>query len=291
MDPNDVEGVWAAHATDPAARTGCTAFVFPGGAACGVHVPGSATGTRELGVLAPGHLARRVHGLVLSGGSAFGLATADGVMAALAEAGVGIEVLGHVVPIVPAAILFDLTVATRRPTAEDGRRAAEAALARPTRLEEGAFGAGTGATVAKATGRPEPGGLGVSGAQVGPWRVSAVVACNAVGSVRNADGSWLAGGDFGGPAGVDGANTTLVVVVIDAALDREQCTVVAKMASAGLARAIEPAFLPFDGDVVFCAATGAVVGEVSPEGLAGLGHAAAVAVADAVRRGVRAARA
>ncbi len=291
MDPSQVPGVGAAHTTDAEARTGCTVLVFPDGAAAGVHVPGSATGTRELGVLEPGDRARRIHGLVLSGGSAFGLATADGAMHALSEAGIGHQVGEHVVPIVPAAILFDLAVATRRPMAADGRAAVITALAGGAPLAEGAVGAGTGATVGMASGSPAPGGLGCSGTTVGRWSLAAVVACNAVGSVCDADGSWIAGGEPAGMvAGEEGGHTTLVAVVTDAALDREQCTVVAKMASAGLARALVPAFLPFDGDVVFCVATGKASGEVAPEALAGLGHAAAVAVADALRRGVRAAR-
>jgi len=286
----DIDGVVVGHATDAAARTGCTVLVFPDGAAAGVHVPGSATGTRELGVLAPGHLARKVHAIVLSGGSAFGLATADGVMGALAERGVGHRVGEHVVPIVVAAILFDLAVATRRPGPDDGRAAVEAAYD-DAPFAMGAVGAGTGATVGMASGTPGHGGLGWAQRVVGRYQLAAVVACNAVGSVRDADGAWLAGGPptLGG-AGEEGAHTTLVAVVTDAALTREQCVVVAKMAAAGLARALEPAFLPFDGDVVFCAATGRAEGAVAPEGLAALGTVAAELVVRAVREGVRAAQ-
>lgn len=288
LDPSRVPGVLAGHATDREAHTGCSVLVFPGGAAIGVHLPGSATGTRELGVLRPGHLARRCHALVLSGGSAFGLATADGVMRALAERGIGHRVGSHVVPIVPAAILFDLSVATRCPDADDGRSAVEAAFAgRP--FDEGSVGAGSGALVGMASGTTEPGGLGTAGVVVGRWTLSVVVACNAVGSVRAEDGSWLAGGPpRSGIAGEEGAHTTLVAVVTDAPLDREQCTVLAKMASAGLARVLEPAFLPFDGDIVFAAATGSG-DRPEPEALAGLGHEAAGCVAAAIRRGVRAA--
>jgi len=288
---DDIDGVALGHATDPAARTGCTALVFRRGAAAAVHVPGSATGTRELGVLSPGALARQVHALVLSGGSAFGLATAHGVMEVLAERGIGHAVGDHVVPIVPAAILFDLSVARRRPTAADGRVAAEAALAGEGHAGDGAIGAGTGATVGVASGLPAPGGLGVCAESVGPWMVGAVVACNAVGSVRDTGGRWIAGGvPRGSVPGTPGAHTTLVAVVSDAAVDREQAAVVAKMAAAGLARALVPAFLPFDGDVVFAAGTAAVPDEVGPEALAGIGHAAATCVAEALRRGVRAAQ-
>ena len=110
--PTDVRGVLAAHTTDTPCRTGCSAFLFPAGAQCAVFVPGSAPGTRELSTLQPGHLAREIHGLVFSGGSAFGLATADGVMEYLASEGIGKSVGKWVVPIVPTAILFDRSVAT-----------------------------------------------------------------------------------------------------------------------------------------------------------------------------------
>ena len=239
-------------------------------------------GGRETGVLDPTHLAGEVHGLVLSGGSAFGLATADGVMEVLAERGIGFDAMGHTVPIVPAAILFDLQVATARPSAESGRAAAEAASTAP--LPRGRVGAGAGATVAKSTGKPSPGGLGSSLRSVGGHAVGALAAVNAFGSVRHPDtGAWLAGGPLAEPAlaGDWRGNTSLVAVATDAPLSRPQATVVARMAQAGLARCLYPAFAAVDGDTVFVASTGAGA-PLDALALTRLGHEAALAVADAI---------
>ena len=252
-----------------------------------MHVPGSATGTRELGVLAPGHLAGRIHGLCLSGGSAFGLGAADGVLAVLEKRGVGFPVGHTVVPIVPAAILFDLAVAQARPDAAMGAAAAEAASSAP--LAEGRVGAGTGATVANVTGAPQPGGIGCWSEVVDRYTVGAVAAVNALGAVWDpADAAWLTAPPPAAPAGPVElrAQTTLVAVVTDAPLAHDGCAVMARMASAGFARTLFPAFSPFDGDVVFVAATGDGTG-VSPQALMGLGDAAARVVATAIVRGVQ----
>lgn len=281
-----VEGVLAAHQTDDAAGTGVTAVVVPAGAQAGCAVPGSATGSRELGVLEPGHLAPKVHAFCLAGGSAFGLAAADGVMRALAAEGIGFATAGGVVPIVPAAILYDLDSATRRPDAAMGEAAARAASADP--LPEGRVGAGRGAQVGRASEAPAPGGFGGWSEAVDAWTVAAGVAVNAVGSVVDPrTGAVVAGGapSLGRVRAELRGQTTLAVVATDAPLSREQCTVVARMATAGLARALVPAFTPFDGDLVLVAATGDGPAP-PPEVLAALGDAAARCVAAAILRGV-----
>lgn len=283
--PTGVAGVLAAHATDPVHRTGVTAFLFPGGARAGRAVPGSATGSREMGVLDPGALAGLVHAFVLAGGSAFGLAAADGVMHVLEERGVGFPTPHGVVPIVPAAILFDLHTATRRPDASMGADAARAASSAP--LGEGPVGAAAGAQVGIASGTTGPGGFGCWAEEAAGGVVAAGVAVNAVGSVVDpATGNVVAGGPPRTDAvGLWRGQTTLAVVVTDVALDRERCTVVARMATAGLARTLFPAFTPFDGDTVLVASTGA--GEAVPaEAVAAVGDAAARCVATAIVRAV-----
>ncbi|MEZ4236518.1 MAG: P1 family peptidase [Myxococcota bacterium] len=285
-----VAGVQAGHATDAAGGTGVTAVLFRGGARAGHFVPGSATGSRELGVLEPGHVAARIHALCLAGGSAFGLAAADGVMAVLAAEGVGFPTAGGPVPIVPAAILFDLDTATRRPDKALGEQAARAASADP--LPEGRVGAGTGARVGRASGAPAPGGFGGWAEPVAGHVVAAGVAVNAVGSVIDpATGALVAGGapPTGPVAAPLRGQTTLAVVATDAPVDRDGCTVVARMASAGLARTLYPAFTPFDGDLVLVASTGDGPG-APPELLAALGDAAARCVAAAILRAVDPAR-
>lgn len=281
-----VTGVLAGHYTHPTGTTGTTAVVFPGGATASGFVPGSAPGTREHGVFDPRHLADRIHGVCLSGGSAWGLCTADGVMAALAERGIGMQVGAHCIPIVPAAILFDLPVSKARPEAAWGRHAVDAATDAP--LPTGRVGAGAGARVGLASGTASPGGLGNAAVSVAGARVAAVAAVNAFGSVVDpADQSWVAGGPpvlegEGAPLG----HTTLVLVVTDAPLDKAGCAVVSRMAAAGLARTLVPAFAPVDGDTVIVASTGPTA-RATPGMLARLGHAAAVCVAEAVLSAVR----
>lgn len=290
LTPTSVPGVWAGHHTDSEHQTGVTALVFPQGATAGVWVPGSATGSRELGVLGPGQLAPHVHGICLAGGSAFGLAAADGVVEVLAKRGLGFGTPHGPVPIVPSAILFDLHTATAHPTREMGAAAARAAG--PAALAEGRVGAGTGARVASLVGGV-PGGLGCWAERVGDVPVAAVAAVNALGSVRDPEsGAWVAGGPGPG-SGQDvplRGQTTLVAVVMGARVSREGCTVVSKMASAGMARTLFPAFTPFDGDIVFAAATQHEGPEADAGQLMGLGDAAARCVARAIVRAVSADR-
>ena len=281
-----VSGVLAGHFTHPSNTTGCTTAIFPEGAVAGGFVPGSAPGSREHGVLEPRHLADRIHGVCFSGGSAFGLAAADGVMTALADRGIGLRVGAHLVPIVPAAILFDLPVAHARPSADWGRWSVEAATAAP--LARGRVGAGAGARVGLASGAASPGGIGGAAQTVSGRRVAALVALNAFGSVREPwTGRWVRGG----PPVLDGegaplGHTSLVLVATDAPLDKAACAVVARMAAAGLARTLVPAFAPIDGDTVIVVSTG---GPARPSAgtQSRLGHAAAECVAQAVLDAVR----
>ena len=279
-----VHGLLAGHWTHPSGTTGVTAVLFPEGARAGFAQPGPASGTRELAALSPRHLADRIHGICLSGGSAFGLAAADGVMAVLAARGIGFPLPGGPVPIVPAAILYDLDSGPHRPDRDAGVAAAEAATGGP--LACGRVGAGAGARVGRATGQPSPGGFGGWAEQVGPGVVAAGVACNALGAVRDPDtGAWLTAPPTSLDAGAPLQHTSLVVVATDAPLERAQAAVLATMASAGLARTLYPAFSPFDGDTIFAASLGE--GElVTPRELMQIGHAAAWAVARAVVRSV-----
>lgn len=283
-----VGGVQVGHWTHASRTTGVTAILFPHGARGGVWVPGSATGSREMGVLAPTHLAAHVHGLCLSGGSAFGLGAADGVMEVLEEGGIGFSTPHGLIPIVPAAILFDLHTAEVRPNRESGRLAAEAATTDP--VAEGQVGAAAGARVGGASGEPGRGGVGSWAAELDGHRVGALVAVNALGSVRDPEtGDWVAGGppDEAGMRDVGQwrGQTTLAVAATDAPLVQGQLEVFAKMASAGLARTLFPAFTPFDGDVVFSISTGR--GDaVEPLELARIGHLGARCVERAIVRAV-----
>ncbi len=282
-----VPGVEAGHWTHESGTTGVSVALFPAGARGAVHVPGSAPGGRELGALDPGHLAGEIHGLCLSGGSAFGLAAADGVMAHLRSRRIGFAVGEHQIPIVPAAILFDLDVAVMRPGREQGELAAVAASSAP--LAEGRVGAGAGATVAKVTGEPQPGGFGGWSEAVSRWTVAAGVAVNALGSVYDPErGEWVAGGPMQGtpPVGDWRGQTTLAIITTDAPLDRGAAGVVAKMAAAGMARTLYPAFTPFDGDTIFVASTGEGTA-ISPQELAAVGASAARCVAASILRGCR----
>jgi len=254
-----VPGVLVGHWTDEAKSTGCTVLLFPDGARCGAVQLSSASGTREMGVFDPAHISSKVHGMCLSGGSAFGLAAADGVVEYLESKGIGFDSGYGKVPIVPAAIIFDLATAKTRPDAKSGRLAAEAASSEP--VQQGRVGAGAGATVAKWGGGRLPGGLGSVAQDVGDYVIGALAVVNAVGLIRDPEtGKWIAGD---GKAHLEPpkisadweGNTTLVCVVTNAPLDSVQLTVLARMASAGIARTIYPAFTPFDGDAVFAFST------------------------------------
>ncbi len=306
-----VDGIKVGHHTLEERPTGCTVILTEGGAVGGVDVEGGAPGTREIGLLEPENMVQEVHAIVLSGGSAFGLDTASGVMRYLEEKGIGFDTKVARVPIVPAAILFDLAVGDPkiRPGADCGYRAAAAATGGP--VSEGNVGAGAGATVGKLAGpgRAMKGGLGTAQVTLPDGLVvAALVAVNAVGDVidpatgeivagmRTEDGKALAdarkllrSGAFGRPpptAPQAGVNTTIGVVATNARLTKAQASKVASMAHDGFARAIFPSHTPWDGDTVFALATGTHQG---PADLLAVGALAADVMAEAVVRAVRAA--
>jgi L-aminopeptidase/D-esterase-like protein len=303
-----VLGLEVGHDTLPERPTGCTVVLARRGAVAGVDVRGGAPGTRETDLLDPSNTVQKVHAVVLTGGSAFGLDAAVGVVRYLEEQGIGFDVGVAKVPIVPAAVLFDLAVGARpdvRPTADSGYRAAQAASDGP--VAEGNVGAGAGATVGKIAGRARAmkGGLGSASITLPDGLVvAALVGVNAVGDVldpatgrviagvRTEDGRALAdarrllrAGSFE-PLARPGENTTIGVVATNAALDKAQARKLAQMSHDGFARAIAPAHTPLDGDTIFALATGALPGE--PD-LTKIGALAAEVVAEAVVRAVRAA--
>ena len=287
----DVPGIRVGHWTDATARTGCTVVLAAdAGAVAGVDVRGAAPGTRETDLLRPTALVERINAICLAGGSAFGLAAADGVMHRLAERGVGYATGVRPVPIVPTAILFDLSVGDPDvvPTAEGGYAATVAAEANDGELE-GAVGAGTGATVAKlggvAAGRP--GGVGSAGRRLPDGHVIGVlVVNNALGDVHARDGRLLAGRGPGAATPPPAGNTVLVVVATDAPLDRAQCRRLAELGHDALARAIRPAHTMFDGDVVFALSSADGSRSGGPEALLGIGLAADDAIGEAIERSV-----
>ncbi|GIV00065.1 MAG: peptidase S58 [Actinomycetota bacterium] len=285
----EVPGILVGHDTDPVGLTGCTVVLAPPGTVGSGEVRGGAPGTRETDLLRPGMLVQEVHAVLLTGGSAFGLAAADGVMRYLEERGVGFDAQVARVPIVPAAVLFDLAVGDphARPDAESGYRAC---LAAGTEVAEGSVGAGTGATVAKLRGLDGAmkGGVGTAALREGELVVGALVAVNALGEIVEDDGAPIAAARGGSgepqpPAPPFGpANTTLGVVATNARLTKERAHLLALAAHDGLERAIRPCHTIFDGDTVFTLATGEVEAEQRL-----VEELAERAVAEAVRRGVR----
>lgn len=300
----DISGVFVGHWQDEVARTGCSVLLFDGGARCGVEVRGAAPGTRETDLLRGYHLVEEVNAVVLSGGSAFGLAAADGVMQYLESRGIGFVSGEYRVPIVPAAVLYDLEVGDGdvRPDAEAGKAAC---LAAAKTVAEGAYGAGCGATVGKFLGGAfaSPGGVGTASIQLpGGATIAAYIAVNALGEVfDHRDGRLLAGVAEAGRQNISAAlpwmgdrvevkargNTTIGVVATDAKLSREECNRLAEMGQDGLALSIRPVHTPFDGDTIFGVSTGKI--EVPPEAHFALHAAAAEVCARACQNAVMAA--
>ena len=287
----DVPGLRVGHWTDAEARTGCTVVLAPdAGMVAGVDVRGSAPGTRETDLLRPTALVERINAICLAGGSAFGLAAADGVMRRLAERGIGFETgVVRPVPIVPAAILFDLGVGNpdAHPTADAGYAATLAAEANDGALE-GPVGAGTGATVAKLGGPSgaRPGGVGSAARRLPDGHVvGALVVNNAMGDVHARDGRLIAGRAGDRPPAPPAVNTTLVVVATDAPLDRAQCRRLAELGHDALARGIRPTHTMFDGDVVFSASS-ADGSPSDPGAFLGIGLAADDAIGESIERSV-----
>lgn len=292
-------GIRVGHFTDRDRATGCTVVLCPPGTRGAVDVRGGAPGTRETDLLAPHNLVSEVSAVLLAGGSAFGLAAADGVMRWHVERGIGYRSRsGVIVPIVPAAILFDLTIGApdAYPGAEAGYQACDNATADPVVM--GSVGAGTGARIAALFGneRASKGGIGSASVMLpGGLIVAALMAVNAVGNVIGADGKILAGlraaDDGGFVSALDAMtalaseklpereNTVIGVVATNGALNKAQLQKVAQMAHDGLARAVNPAHTMFDGDTIFALATGDKSTDTTLVGA----HAAEM-VAKAIRR-------
>ncbi|WP_390342417.1 P1 family peptidase [Variovorax boronicumulans] len=307
----DVAGIEVGHFSDTRRPTGCTVIIARDGAVAGVDVRGAAPGTRETDLLSPGNLVQEVHAVMLAGGSAWGLAAAEGAMRWLEERGVGMDVRFGTLPIVPAAVLFDLPMgdARIRPDAAAGYAACEAASTDAP--AEGNVGAGTGALVGKLFGvhRAMKGGIGTASVTVGGVTVGALIAVNSLGDVidpdtalpvagaRTEDGSALLDtrrallrGDLPKPL-LAGTNTTIGVIATDAVLTKVQANRLAMVAHDGLARAINPVHTMSDGDTLFALATGRVPLEGDAPGMTVLSTMAAEATAIATVRAVRAARA
>lgn len=301
---SEVDGVRVGHWTDAAAGTGCTVVLPPRGSVGGVEVRGGGPATREADLLGPLASVQEVTALLLSGGSAFGLDAAAGVARWCEERGLGHDTGAAVVPVVPAACIYDLGIAADgpRPGAEQGYAACQAAATGPHAV--GSVGAGTGATVGKLRGQDGwcKGGLGAGARRLYDGAtVAALAVVNAWGDVLDESGAVLAGA-FDAREGFLRASrrvveappehprlaapgsTTLACVVTDARLHKSECSIVARMAQAGVARAVSPVHTPFDGDAVFCLATGARRASTFACGVA-----AAEAVADAIRDAVRSA--
>ena len=283
-----VTGIRVGHATELEGLTGCTVVLCPPGTVGSVDLKGGAPGTRETDALRPGTLVNEVHAVLLTGGSAFGLAAATGVVRWLEEKGIGFDTGLARVPIVPAAVLFDLGVgdAGARPGDPDGYAACEAAT--DGDVPEGNFGAGTGATFAKL---PDPaagwkGGIGSAALGDGDLVVGALAAVNALGTVLGQDGEPLAHNR--NPEAEQrvwpGSNTTLAVLATNATLTKERAWLLAQAGNEGLSLVISPAHTMWDGDAVFALATGRVE-STQPV----LERLAVAAVAEAIRRAVRAA--
>ena len=305
------------HWTDPDVRTGCTVVIPPNGSRGGVDVRGGGTGTREIETLSPLANAEGPTAVLLTGGSAFGLAAADGVTRWLEERGVGRPTPMGTVPLVSAAVVYDLVAGEsgRRPGPDDGYTACE--NAREAVPQRGPVGAGAGAAVGKLFGRERStrGGVGYAATRLADGAIlGAIAVANSFGDVldehgkplgapRDESGQLVRTADllpgvpaqpaYGLPTGSAPAtgNTTLACVFTDASLDKRGCAIVARMASAGIARAVDPVFTPVDGDVVFCLAS-----EPDPPRPAGfeatwaltvLGAVAATVTAQAIRDAVR----
>jgi L-aminopeptidase/D-esterase-like protein len=303
----DIPGILVGHSSDYDGLTGCTAILFEGGAVAGGEIRGFATGTTEWDLLSPYHVTDRINAVCFAGGSAFGIEAASGVRRYLAQKGVGFDTgPGGKVPLVPGAILYDLTIGNSKahPSREMGEVAASAATDKA--VAEGAVGAGTGATVGKLLGMKQAMKSGIGSWTVtleGSYKgvmVSALAAVNAVGDVVDPStgkivaGARIAPGSMefadsakimkgGGRSGFSRGNTTLVAVATNAKLDKVQVNRMAHVAHVGMARAIRPVNTLSDGDLII----GLSVGNVASPPLDSLGEAAAEAVSEAILRAVR----
>jgi L-aminopeptidase/D-esterase-like protein len=304
----DVPGIRVGHASDFKALTGCTVILFEGGAIGGVDIRGAATGTREIDALTYLHLVDKIDAILLSGGSAFGLDAAGGVMAYLEEKGKGFDVVKTKVPIVPAAIIFDFGIGEFR-VRPDHKMGYEACLNASKKIEEGSVGVGTGATVGKLFGieAAMKGGMGTSSIQ-GPngLIVGALVVVNAFGDVLDPDSKqiiagarkseksfqlanaskWMKKGvirkEFGGVTPFDSVfNTTLGIIATNANLTKKEVHQVTRIAHSGLAKVISPFHTTFDGDLLFAVSLGKKRADVNTIGLLG-----EVALMESIKRAI-----
>lgn len=296
---NQIPGIQVGHAQNLTAATGCTVVLTTAGAICGVDQRGGAPGTREISLLQPMHLVEKVNAVVLAGGSAFGLAAADGVMRWLEERRYGLDVQVAHVPIVPAAVLFDLTIGRSdiRPDAAMGYTACQNAVNEASGLATGSVGAGTGATVGKILGPQAAvkGGIGAAVIEVRPnLFVGALIAVNCLGDVIDPQSGQILAGARKLPDGgfadtmqvmkhtmgayIRPGNTVIGLVATNAPLSKEMANKVAQMAHNGLARTVSPAHTMFDGDTLFALSTG----QGQPGDVNLIGAFAAEAVAQAV---------
>lgn len=284
-----VPGIRVGHAAHARGGTGCTVVLGPFRGACDVR--GHATGTREIDTLSPSHLVPLIDAVLLTGGSAFGLAAADGVTRWIAEQGGGFDTGVARVPIVPAAVIFDLTNERNAPDASLGRAACEAASDAPVR--EGRMGAGIGATFGKLRGRElaRPGGIGSFAMRSGDYTFGALVVVNAVGDVigdgENYTSSLEALATAPRANVMPASNTTLAVVATDAPLSRLQLQILARAASSAFTRRIAPAHTLFDGDVVFALSTSKEINDVSAYELLSYGAVAQLTLEHAILRAVK----
>jgi L-aminopeptidase/D-esterase-like protein len=276
-DITDVPGIRVGHAHDLEAATGVTVILVPDhGVAAGLHVGGSAPSTRQMDSLQPGHVVDRIFGVCLCGGSGFGLDASGGVLAHLEACGVGFQVVGRIVPIVPSAAIFDLGIGNGfvRPDAQMGRLAAQAASSGP--VSQGSVGAGAGATVGKLFGITQAmkSGIGSASEVSDDLIVGAIVVVNAYGDVLDCTGSIIAGcrtsaasHDFADSAAllaegkalsrrVSAENTTLAVVAVNARLDKVSASRIAAQATLGLGRVIRPYHSHIDGDLTVVLSAG-----------------------------------
>ncbi|MDP2886089.1 MAG: P1 family peptidase [Ignavibacteria bacterium] len=297
-----VPGIRVGHHTDSKALTGCTVILCPPNTRASCEVRGNSPGSRELALLAPEKSAQEVHAILLTGGSAFGLAAADGVMRWLEEHNVGYSTPWATVPLVPTAVVFDLNVGSSavRPDALSGYRACDAAS--DNGVEEGNVGAGTGTTVGKWKGFEfwMKGGVGTTSVQSSGLIVAALAVVNSVGDIIDANGAVLAGarradGEFFGVTELhrplsrgkvlQSSNTTLVVVATNARLSKLELFRVSQRMHDGMARAVVPAHTSYDGDVSFALSCGQVEADLDL-----ISEIAAQVTADAIRRGVKSAK-
>jgi L-aminopeptidase/D-esterase-like protein len=298
----DIAGIRVGHVSDFNAITGCTAILCEQGAIGGVDIRGSASGTQEIDTLSPGHVTDQVHGILLSGGSAFGLEAAAGVRRYLASRKVGYPFGGQHIPIVPGAILFDLGIGKSDVHPNVAMGEAAAAAATTDAVKEGSVGAGTGATVGKLFGMPQAMKSGIGSYTVALSNgvlVSALVAVNALGDVRDPATAKIVAGarktassrEFidseaellrGTVIGAAPRNTTLAVVATNVRLNKVQANKLAQFASLGIARTIYPVNTMADGDVAFALSLGTLQTDINI-----LGAAAASAVAQSILRAVR----